>query len=59
MVSRISLVLLLFTLPFTASCEGLRATLIGWFSPEYAPEGKITDLKPEFSGPDANRKQKG
>ena len=57
MVSRISLVLLLFTLPFTASCEGLRATLIGWFSPEYAPEGKITDLKPEFSGPDANRKQ--
>lgn len=57
MVSRLSIVLLLAILPFTASCEGLRATLIGWFSPEYTPEGKITDLKPEFSGPDSRRVQ--
>ncbi|MCB1137615.1 MAG: PQQ-dependent sugar dehydrogenase [Leptospiraceae bacterium] len=42
---------------FSMSCEGLRATLIGWFSPEYVPEGEVTDLEPEFSGPDANRKQ--
>lgn len=42
---------------FTASCEGLRATLIGWFTPEYQPEGDVANLSPEFSGPDAKRKQ--
>lgn len=56
-LNKFSAIILLLALPFLSSCEGLRATLIGWFSPEYQPEGTVTDLKPEFSGPDSQRKK--
>ncbi|MCB1306038.1 MAG: PQQ-dependent sugar dehydrogenase, partial [Leptospiraceae bacterium] len=58
MKSRLLLIPMIVALAlFCTSCEGLRATLIGWFAPDYSPEGTITDLEPKFTGADEDRKK--